>query len=260
VLCISKRPEPVHNCPQPLVHLARTIELQSITPSYSKKHLEGQPRVHSRTQNTDSWRQVGGVSSIQASSMAVTFQHKIILRPGSIFCFGTISSVANEKGTLHHLVDPPERKPSSEVSRKIRGRQEKVQPPALLKNITSGKIGAEGPSIRRTPLSTSPTKEWTRITRKKKAGDHQADLSALPPSKENRKKIVVTATPFYPDVLFIGRVESPPSSTTSRLHPERKLLSGNPTDEGTDAEISGDITRPESGTRRSLYRETRSQI
>jgi hypothetical protein len=31
-----------------------------------------------------------------------------------------------------------------------------------------------------------------------------------PPSKENRKKIAMTATPFYPDVLFIGRVESPP--------------------------------------------------
>jgi hypothetical protein len=45
----------------------------------------------------------------------------------------------------------------------------------------------------------------------------------------------------------------------SRLHPERNLLNGNPADEGTDAEISGDITRPESGTRRSLYRETRCQ-
>jgi hypothetical protein len=33
-----------------------------------------------------------------------------------------------------------------------------------------------------------------------------------PPSKEKRKKIAVTATPFYPDVLFIGRVESPPIS------------------------------------------------
>jgi hypothetical protein len=39
-----------------LVHLARTIELQSVTPSYFKKHLEGQPWVRGRTQNTDSWR------------------------------------------------------------------------------------------------------------------------------------------------------------------------------------------------------------
>jgi hypothetical protein len=69
----------------------------------------------------------------------------------------------------------------------------------------------------------------------------------------------MTAAPFYPDVLFIGRVESPPSPTTNRLRPERNLLSGNPTDEGTNAEISGDITRPESGTRSSMYRETRSQ-
>jgi hypothetical protein len=191
--------------------------------------------------------------------MAVTFQHKIILRPGSIFCFGTISSIADEKGTLHRLADPPERKPSSEVSGKIGARQEKVQPAALLKKITSGKIGAEGPSARRTPLSTSPTKEWTRVTRKKKAEGHQADLSTPPPSKENRKKIAMTATPLYPDVLFIGRVESPPSPTTSRLHLGRNLLSENLADEGTDAEISGDITRPESGTRRSLYRETRSQ-
>jgi hypothetical protein len=144
--------------------------------------------------------------------MAVTFQHKIILRPGSIFCFGTISSVADEEGTLYRLADPPERKPSSEISKKIGARQEKVQPPALLKKITSSKIGAEGPSARRTPPSTSPTREWTRITRKKEAKDHQADLSVPPPSKENRKKIAVIATPFYPDVLFIGRVESPPIS------------------------------------------------
>jgi hypothetical protein len=33
VLHISKRPEPVHHCPLFLVHLARTIELQSATPS-----------------------------------------------------------------------------------------------------------------------------------------------------------------------------------------------------------------------------------
>jgi hypothetical protein len=199
------------------------------------------------------------VSSIQASSMAVTFQQKIILRPRSIFCFDTISSVADEEGTLHRLADPPKRELSSETSEKIRVRQEKMQPPALLKKITSGKIGAEGPSARRTPLSTSPTKEWTRITRRKEAKDHRADLSAPPPSKENGKKIAVTAAPFYPDVLFIGRVESPPSPTTSRLHPGRNLLSGNPADGGTDAEISGDITRPGSRTRRNPYRETRSR-
>jgi hypothetical protein len=33
-----------------------------------------------------------------------------------------------------------------------------------------------------------------------------------PSSKENRKKIAVTAAPFYPDVLFNGRVKLPPIS------------------------------------------------
>jgi hypothetical protein len=57
--------------------------------------------------------------------MAVTFQHKIILCPGSTFCFGTISSVADEEGTLHRIADPPERKSSSEIPGKIRAKQEK---------------------------------------------------------------------------------------------------------------------------------------
>jgi hypothetical protein len=101
------------------------------------------------------------VSSIQASSMVVTFQHKIILRPGSMFCFGTISSVADEEGTLHRIADPPERKFSSRISEKIGAKQEKAQPLVLRKKITFSKLGAEGPSARRTPLSTSPTEEWT---------------------------------------------------------------------------------------------------
>jgi hypothetical protein len=44
----------------------------------------------------------------------------------------------------------------------------------------------------------------------------------------------------------------------NQLRPGKNLLSGNPVDEGTDAEIFCDITRPESGTRRSPYHETRS--
>jgi hypothetical protein len=54
--------------------------------------------------------------------MAVTFQHKIILRPGSVFCFGTISSVADEEGTLHCIADPPEKKLSSKIFEKIGAR------------------------------------------------------------------------------------------------------------------------------------------
>jgi hypothetical protein len=101
------------------------------------------------------------VSLIQASSMTVTFQHKIVLRPGSVFCFGTILSVAYEEGTLHRIVDLPNRKSSSKISGKIGAKQEKAQPPALRTKTTFSKLGAESPSTQRTPLSTSPTEKWT---------------------------------------------------------------------------------------------------
>jgi hypothetical protein len=45
----------------------------------------------------------------------------------------------------------------------------------------------------------------------------------------------------------------------NQLRPGKNLLSGNPTDEGTNTEMFGDITMPESGTRRSPYHETRSR-
>jgi hypothetical protein len=57
----------------------------------------------------------------------------------------------------------------------------------------------------------------TDYKEKKETNDmkaHQAALLVPLPSKENRKKLVITTTPFYPDVLFIGggRVESSPIS------------------------------------------------
>jgi hypothetical protein len=42
-----------------------------------------------------------------------------------------------------------------------------------------------------------------------KVKDCQTALSVPLSSKENGKKLVTAAAPFYPDVLFIGRVESP---------------------------------------------------
>jgi hypothetical protein len=126
--------------------------------------------------------------------------------------------------------------------RKSERSRKKRNPPALQEKTTFSKPGAEGPSTRRTPLSTSPTERWTRITKKKevnKAKDRQAALSVPPSSKESRKRIVATTVPFYPDILFIGgRVES-------------NLVS--------DAEIFGDITKPENRVRRNPYHETRSQ-
>jgi hypothetical protein len=168
------------------------------------------------------------VSLIQASSMAITFQHKIVLRPRSTFCFGTILSVADEEGTLHRIADPPKRKPSSTNSGKAGTKQEKVRPLALRTESPSCKPGTEGPSTRRTPMSTSSTETWTQITGRKevnKVKDRQTALLVPPPSKENRKKLVTTTVPFYPDVLFIGgRVESTPISDDEPTAPGEEPL------------------------------------
>ena len=150
-------------------------------------------------------RQVGGVSTIQASSMAVTFHSKIAVRPGSIFRFGTISSIADEEGILHRIADLPEKKFPPTNSENAG----KTLPPALRKKIVSGEAGARSSLTQKTPLSTSPTKEWTRVARKKETRERQVVLPVPPASKENGKKVAMTAVPFYPDVLFIGRVESP---------------------------------------------------
>jgi hypothetical protein len=49
------------------------------------------------------------------------------------------------------------------------------------------------------------------------------------------------------------------SPTMNQLHQERNLFIGSLADGGTDAEIFGDITKPENGIQRNPYRETRSQ-
>jgi hypothetical protein len=67
----------------------------------------------------------------------------------------------------------------------------------------------------------------TDYKEKKEANEikvRQATLLAPSPSKENREKIVVTATPLYPDVLFIGgRVESSPISDNEPTVPREEL-------------------------------------
>jgi hypothetical protein len=78
--------------------------------------------------------------------MAVTFQHKIFLHPGSVFCFRTISSIADEEGTLHHIADPPKKKPSSVISGEVKAKPEIAQPPALKAKTPSHKPEVEGPS------------------------------------------------------------------------------------------------------------------
>jgi hypothetical protein len=160
------------------------------------------------------------VSLIQASSMAVTSQCKITLRPGFVFCFGTILSVADEKGILHRIADPPEKKLSLEIPRKAGTRHQTSQPPAHQTKTTLCKPRTGNLLTRRTPLSTSPTKERTRITRKREANVpgketelRRAIFPAPSPSKKDGKELAPTVTAFYPDVLFIGgRLESSPIS------------------------------------------------
>jgi hypothetical protein len=85
----------------------------------------------------------------------------------------------------------------------------------------SGKERSVGVSLtRKTMLSTSPTKEWTRITRKKETNTpsegrrtRQATFLIPLPSKEDGKKSTVAPSPFYLDILFIqGKLESMPIS------------------------------------------------
>jgi hypothetical protein len=106
-------------CPS-LVCPARTIELQSTAPSYPKALQGVTLGVWSDFKHQQLACQIGVVSLIQASSMTITSQCKIALRPGTMFCFGTISSIVDEKGTLHRIADPPEKKLSSEIPKKTR--------------------------------------------------------------------------------------------------------------------------------------------
>jgi hypothetical protein len=139
--------------------------------------------------------------------MAITFQCKIDLYPGSVFCFRTISSIADEKGIIHRIADPPEKKPSPKISEETGTRQQIAQHPAPRAKTTSYKSRARNSFTRRTPSSTSSIEWWTRIARRKEASRVEARQVVLPtpsPSKEDGKKLVTATTPFYPDVLFIG--------------------------------------------------------
>jgi hypothetical protein len=75
--------------------------------------------------------------------MVVTSECKISLHPGSVFYFGTILSVADEKGIIHHIADPLKEKFSSKNPRKARTRQQIAQPPLPRAKTTSYKLRIE---------------------------------------------------------------------------------------------------------------------
>jgi hypothetical protein len=116
-------------------------------------------------------------------------------------------------------------------------------------------------------LSTSPTKQWTRITRKKEANvpsqGTRIDRAIIPapsPSKEDGKKSAITPAPFYPDILFIGgRLESSPISDDEPTMQGKNLPSVKHGDGGIDARTCGNITRLGNRIRHSLYPGTKPQ-
>jgi hypothetical protein len=156
------------------------------------------------------------VSLIRASSMAITFKCKITLHPGTMFCFGTISCIVDEEGTMHRVADPREKKLSSEIPREAKAKQQAAPPPKAREKMIPHKPRVGNPwekkdrsggisLTQRTPLSTSPTKEWTRITRKKETNvlsegmrTRRAIFLTPSPSKEDGKKSTFTPAPFYP--------------------------------------------------------------
>jgi hypothetical protein len=199
------------------------------------------------------------VSPIQDSSITVTFHSKITLRPGSVFCFGTISSIADEEGSLHRIADPPKKKSTPTRSENIGAREEKARPPALQKKIALSKPGAESPLTRRTPLSTSRRKNGHRSQGRKKSGESKLLFPFLHPQRGTEKRSSRPPNHSTPTSSSSGEWSHPPSPTTSRPRPEKNHLSGNPTDGETGAETFGDTTGPENGIQSNLSRGTRSR-
>jgi hypothetical protein len=190
------------------------------------------------------------VSLIQASSMAVTFQHKIALRPGSVFCFGTISSVADEEGTLHRIADLQERKPSSIISGKARTKQEIAQP-----------LDRSGKFIHPKNLVVHliHRRMDTDYKEKKKQRPIKLPFWCLRPQRRIERSLLSRQLrSTLTSSLSGGEWNRPPSPTMNQPCLGKNHLSGKLVDEGTDAVTPGDIMNPENETRRSLCREMRS--
>jgi hypothetical protein len=98
---------------------------------------------------------------------------------------------------------------------------------------------------------------------KKEASGMEARRVILPahsPSKKDGKESITVATPFYPDVLFIGgRLESSPISDDEPTMPGEEPPSEKLDDRETDAGTFNDIMRLGSETQRSPYLEMKSQ-
>jgi hypothetical protein len=61
-------------------------------------------------------RQVGGATLIHVDSMAIIFNTPIAFNVGEVFCFGSLSCIADQEGILHRIVDPSEKRSSPMAS------------------------------------------------------------------------------------------------------------------------------------------------
>jgi hypothetical protein len=111
----------------------------------TQKHHEGTPDVRSETKHQRLAHQVGGVLSINANSMAIIFKSKITFSPGAIFCFRTISCIADVEGTLHRIATPPKKKSSSGIPQKARVKPRAVPRLTARQGMVPHKSGLRSP-------------------------------------------------------------------------------------------------------------------
>jgi hypothetical protein len=159
--------------------------------SYSKAS-HGEPRgAQSGHKHRQLARQVGGATLIHDDSMAIIFNTPITFNAGEVFHFGSLSYIVDQEGILHRIADPSEKRSSPVAliagvgsscltparTTLTNSKAWKPQPTSAPCRIapTSGEPRAitthvaratkATPLSRRSPLSTSPTRVWTRITR-----------------------------------------------------------------------------------------------
>jgi hypothetical protein len=204
---------------------------------------------------------------IQDSSMAITSQCKIALLPRSMFCFGTISFIVDEKGTLHRIADPPEKKLSSEVLRKTGAKQQVAQPPTPERRspFTNQKLGAYLPEELLCPprpqRSGNKSLERRRQTSRVRGRDlAESSFWHLRPQRRTERNVPSQQLLSTPTSSSSGEDWSRlPSPTMSRPCKGKNLPSVKLGDEGTNAGMFGDITRFGTGTRHSPYSGTKFQ-
>jgi hypothetical protein len=85
-----------------------------------------------------------------------------------MFCFGTISSVADEEGILHRIADPP-KKAFPENLREDRNKAEDSATSSAPSKDYLLRVKSWELIYSKNPVSTSSTEEWTRITMIKEA-------------------------------------------------------------------------------------------